>query len=299
MTAMEQTNRPPPRLVSVVMPTYNGAATIDEQLTALAGQTYAGAWELIVADNGSSDDTVAVAERRRDDLPQMRIIAVSRGQGVAVASNDGAAAAQGDFVVFCHQDDVADPAWLGAHAAAAQRGDAVGGRNDYTMLNDPLVTTWRPPQSQDGLPTAMRFLPYAVGANLGVWADVLDAVGGWSEHRSYGGEDVDLCWRIQLASYRLVYAPDALMHFRFRSDITALRKQFTAFGRAEPHLFVAYRDQGAPASSLRSASRSWLWGLRHLPDLWSSEERKGIWVRTLAYRWGRLKGSIESRTVYL
>lgn len=304
MSALDGVPREPdaprrPEQVSVVMPTYNGAATIDAQLGALTAQTYGGTWEVVVADNGSRDGTVDIVTRWRDRLPGLRVVPVTTGQGVAYASNAGAAAAGGDLLVFCHQDDVAEPEWLDALVRAAGHHDAVGGANDYRALNDPLVTVWRPPYPDGALPVAMRFLPFAVGANVAVWRDVFEALGGWPEDSEYGGEDVELSWRIQLAGYHLGFAPDAVMHFRFRTDLSALRRQYLAFGRVEPHLYRRYRHAGVPRSSVVAALRTWAWGLARIGDLRGEPGRKGIWVRKMAYRWGRLMGSWEARVLYL
>lgn len=288
-----------PTLLSVVMPAFNGEQTIEDQLEALAAQSYEGGWELVVADNGSTDCTEEVARRWVDRIPNLRVISATDGRGVGYASNAGAREALGDFIAFCHQDDTADQHWLAAMASAASGAHAVGGVIDYSKLNDEIVKTWRPPRASDRLPVAMRFLPYAVGANLGMWRDVFEDIGGWSEQRTYGGEDIDLCWRLQLKGYRFEFAPGAVMHFRFRADLGSLWKQFVHFGRVEPHLFRAYRPHGVPRSSVKSAIKQWLWGLIHLGDLLRGPERKGVWIRKIAYRWGRLKGTFESRTIYL
>ena len=62
-------------------------------------------------------------------------------------------------------------------------------------------------------------MPYAVSANLAIWADVLRDLGGWSDEYEAGGEDTELSWRAQLAGYRLGFAPDAVAYYRYRSGI--------------------------------------------------------------------------------
>ena len=66
--------RSSPRSVSVVMPTRNVAETVGGQLAALAAQTYTGDWELVVADNGSTDDTAPVLHRWADRIPHLRVV---------------------------------------------------------------------------------------------------------------------------------------------------------------------------------------------------------------------------------
>ena len=61
-------------LVSVVMPVRDAADTIAEQLEALSRQTYAGSWELIISDNGSSDETLKIVESWASRFRQVRVV---------------------------------------------------------------------------------------------------------------------------------------------------------------------------------------------------------------------------------
>src|SRR6476660_10613740 len=84
-------HRAPPRLVSVIIPVRNGARLLGQQLAALERQGYPGRWEGVVADNGSSDGTAAVAGRWADRLT-VRTVPATRRRGINVARNSGAAA---------------------------------------------------------------------------------------------------------------------------------------------------------------------------------------------------------------
>lgn len=92
-------------LVSVVVPTWNGQRFIAETLTSILGQTHP-TLEVIVVDDGSSDDTVAVVKAVRD--PRIRLVQRRNG-GVASARNAGVAQARGGFFAFSDQDDVWHP----------------------------------------------------------------------------------------------------------------------------------------------------------------------------------------------
>src|SRR6476661_4663287 len=116
---------PSPRSISVIIPVHNGADTIAEQLAALASQTYAGDWEVILADNGSTDTTTKIAELWRSRLPRLSIIDASERAGSSFARNLGAGHAAGDFLAFCDADDIVVPDWLTSLAAAARDFDAV------------------------------------------------------------------------------------------------------------------------------------------------------------------------------
>lgn len=285
-------------LVSVVMPVLNGAATLPQQLEALAGQTFQGSWELVVADNGSTDATVEVVRQWTAKLPRVRLVDASQRLSTNHARNVGSAAAQGDLLAFCDADDVAAPGWLAALVAALGSYDLVGGRLDDEPLNDPVSRSWRSGPA-GGLPSALYFRPYATSANLGVRAEVLRALGGWNEEFVRGGTEVEFCWRAQLSGYRLGYAPDAVMAYRYRATRWAFAYQLYRYGRAEAQLFRTFRDHGVRRPSLYQACRAWAWTVVHLPDLLRSRTHQGRWLRTAAFRVGRLDGSIRFRTLCL
>jgi glycosyltransferase involved in cell wall biosynthesis len=285
--------------VSVVMPVLNGAATLSQQLEALAGQTYLGRWELVIADNGSTDETPQIVREWTGRLPCLRLVDASDRMSTNHARNVGADAARGDLLAFCDADDVAISGWLAAMVAALGSYDLVGGRLDDEALNDPVSRAWRAKPDAGGLPSALSFRPYATSANLGVRAEVLRALGGWNENFVRGGTEVEFCWRAQLAGYRLGYAPDAVMQYRYRATRWAFTYQLYRYGRAEAQLFRTFRDRGAPRPSVYRACRAWAWTLVHLPYLLRSRIHQGRWLRTAAFRVGRLDGSVRFRTLCL
>jgi GT2 family glycosyltransferase len=289
----------PKPVVSVVIPVLNGAATIAQQLQALAGQTYRHRWEVIVADNGSTDGTIEVVRSWTDRLPGLRLVDASGRESTNHARNLGVAAAEGALLAFCDADDVAAPDWLAALVAGLEHHDLVGGRLDDVALNSSAVRARRRKRGTGGLPRPMGFLPHAVSANLAVRAPVLRALGGWNEDFARGGTEVELCWRAQLAGYRLGYAPDAVMHYRYRTTRRALAYQLYRYGRGEVQLYVAFRDRGVRRPSLVKAGVIWGWALVHVPDLLRSPAHQGRWLRTAAFRVGRLHGSIRFRTLCL
>jgi len=282
----------------VIVPVLNGETHVGAQLGALASQTYEGDLEVVVVDNGCTDRTVEVARSWEDRLPSLTIADARRRRGLNHARNAGTAAARGDFLVFCDADDVAAPGWLDAMAAAAPHADVVGGRNEWETLNDPVAIAWRPSRPMTSLMRDHGFLPYAAGGNLGVWRQVAQGV-RWDEKFSFGGSDQVFAWRVQLAGYRLAYAPDALMRLRFRHSLRAVARQFYGYGRAGASVHRAFREAGIPPADNRAALEHWRQLVRELPDVWGSPERRGNWVRRLAFRSGRLVGSIRARTLVL
>src|SRR5216683_443867 len=256
-----------PGLVSVVLPARNAASVIAGQLEGLSRQEYPGAWEVVIADNASTDDTAGVAAGWVSRLPRLRVVSAAARQGINHARNVGARAARGDFIVFCDADDVATPGWLHAMADAARGADIVGGHTDYAALNTPRARSWRPSVRKDRLPDVFGFLPYAVGASLGVRTAVFQALGGFNEEYARGGDDVEFCWRAQLASYTLGHAPDAVMLYRLRDRLWPLARQGYGYGRSDAHLYRDFRAAGLPPLRAGAGFRSWGRLIRRLPEL--------------------------------
>jgi GT2 family glycosyltransferase len=89
---------PPPSHISVVIPVYNGARTLSRVLDALA-QANPAPYEIIVVDDGSGDDSAALAEQAG-----CRVVRLEKNVGAAAAKNCGAAMAQGDILFFTDAD---------------------------------------------------------------------------------------------------------------------------------------------------------------------------------------------------
>lgn len=287
-----------PELISVVMPVLNGERHIADQLAALRGQTYNGSWELVVVDNGCTDRTLEIVRDFAPSLPSLTIADARSRRGLNHARNVGAATARGDFVVFCDADDVASAGWLAGMARAAEGADLVGGRLEWETLNDPVVRAWRPQAPMDDLIADHGFLRYAPGGNMGVWAAVAREM-GWDERFTFGSSDHGFAWRAQLSGYRLAFAPDALMHQRFRRTLGGLARQQFRYGRSGPLLVRAYREFGMPDPDNRAALREWRQLFVSVADLWQSRERRGRWIRVAAFRLGRLAGSVRARVLCL
>jgi glycosyltransferase involved in cell wall biosynthesis len=286
---------PAPQRISVIIPVRNGSDTIAEQLEALAGQTYDGAWEVVIADNGSTDETRAIAERWAHRLPKLSIVDASERSGSSFARNLGTVNATGDFLAFCDADDVVVPDWLASLAAAARDFDAVTGRQDGSEINPEVVQSWRPPRVE-GLPRS-GFLPYAPSCNLGVWATVFAATGGFDEEYPQS-HDVEWSWRAQLASFTLGFAPGAVVHYRYRASPRGVARQAFVSGLDSARLYRDYRARGLKRPRLTRTLRTWAWIVVRVPYLWSPA-RRGIWIRRAGESAGRLAGSVRFRVLFL
>jgi glycosyltransferase involved in cell wall biosynthesis len=152
--------------LSVIVPSFNAADTISGQLEALANQQWNQPWEVIVADNGSGDETVAIrkasslrliAQNYSKKILLFRVIDASDKKGGAHARNLGASVAKGEALAFCDADDEVAPGWVAAMGEALSKYDFVAGRNQHWKLNEPwLVKSYRV-ENGDGIAGAPQF----------------------------------------------------------------------------------------------------------------------------------------------
>ena len=106
--------------LSVVIPTYNRLPILQKCLRALEQQRWAepiSGYEVVLVDDGSTDDTVAWVQQHTQEIPHVRLICQQHG-GPAEGRNRGVAAARGDVIVFIDSDLVVTEGFLQAHADA-------------------------------------------------------------------------------------------------------------------------------------------------------------------------------------
>jgi glycosyltransferase involved in cell wall biosynthesis len=280
-----------PEMVTVVVPMLDAEVVIGDQLRALAAQEYGRAWEVVVADNGSTDDSVAHVRSWQPRLPGLRIVDASDTRGASHARNAGAAAALGDFILFVDADDVVAPGWLSAMAHAAARHDFVCGRQEPFVVRRGcrrVVGGRRGIQPGDG------FLPWAFGGSLGIKKEIFTRVGGFREDAHFG-EDVDFCWRVQLAGTPLQEVEQAVVGYREPLSLLALARQQFIWGMRRPSLD---RDFARRGTTLRRAAREFAWVLTRAPYLALSERRRRLWIAMTAGTTGRLWGAWKCRGLH-
>jgi glycosyltransferase involved in cell wall biosynthesis len=214
--------------VSVVIPTWNRIDTLPEVLAGLAGQQRAPAFEVIVVDDGSTDDTPRwLAARPADDLPLRSLRQANRGP--AAARNAGVAVARGRWVAFLGDDTVPSPGWLGRlYDALERRGDAdtaVIGRIEWhsRMRLTPFLRHINENGAQFGF--ALIEDPNDVPFNFFYTSNLclprrLLVEEPFDETFPYPAwEDIETAYRLKAKGMRLTYEPGALVRHHHPTDL--------------------------------------------------------------------------------
>lgn len=273
-----------------MVPVRDGLPWLEDQLAALAGQRLPVGWEVVIADNGSTDGSVAVARRWAELHPEMRVVDASAVAGPAAARNAGVAAATSALLAFCDADDLVRPGWLAACVRALQEVDVAAGTFDVWTLDGRAAAEPTPAATRQ-----LGFLPAGITANLAVRRSAFEAVGGFDEALRVG-EDVDLCWRLQLAGYRFGVATDAVVARRPRAGVRQALAAGYAYGRSGVTLYRRYRHCGA-RPDVRGAARSWAALAAAVPSLVRPAERRS-WAAAVGMRAGRIAGSVRHRVLF-
>ena len=228
--------------VSVVIACYNGEDTLGVQLDALARQIDPPAFEVVLADNGSTDGSADLARSYSDRL-DLRVVDASDVKGPAHARNIGVGAARARYIAFCDADDEVADDWVRQAHTALDSGDHefIAGRVDIEKLNSAATRRSRQMVQQEGLQESGVGvgLKHAGAGNMAFHREAFEQVGGFDEALRCL-QDSDLCWRMQLAGTRLDYVRELVIYTRLRSTVRDMCRQAYLYGRSFAQLEGRY-----------------------------------------------------------
>ncbi|HRC87256.1 MAG TPA: glycosyltransferase, partial [Thermoanaerobaculia bacterium] len=223
------------------------------------------------------------------------VVDASGHSGPGGSRNAGALAATGDALAFCDADDEVAPGWLAAMARALAEHELVAARYEMRKLNPPWLVTARGEHQHEGLNpyTYPPYLPHAGGGGLGVRRSLHLQSGGFDETLP-ALEDTDYCWRLQRAGVELSFVSEAVVHVRYRQDLSDLFRQTYRFGLYNVLIYRRYRPLGMPRLPWWLGLAKWGRLVLGVPSiLWPG--RRAAWLHQLAWRSGRLVGSLRYR----
>jgi GT2 family glycosyltransferase len=233
--------------VSVIVCTYNGAETLEGCLRALQKQNYPD-YEIIVVDDGSTDETRKVLSRFKD----LRV-RHQDNQGLGVARNEGIRMAENDYVAFTDADCMPDADWLSflVRAIREEGVGAAGGPNISPPARDWVqATVAAAPGSPSHVLLSDSRAEHVPGCNMIFEKDALAAIGGFDPVYRKAGDDVDVCWKLLDLGYEIAFAPSAVVWHHRRFTTGAYDSQQSGYGEAEALLRFRHpaRFDGAGAA---------------------------------------------------
>ena len=208
-----------PPLISVIMACYNSASYIEEAISSVLRQTCANT-EVIVVDDGSTDNSPDIVRRLASDHPQQVHLKHQDHSGPYPARNLGLDEARGEFVAFLDADDWWREDCLEKlmHALQDSQADVAycGWQNvgDHKLSSEPYI----PPAYEEDDPVAafLTGCPWPIHAAL-IRRPVLEAVNGFSE-RLFSSMDYDLWLRTLAHTDNIIRVPKVLAYYRWHGD---------------------------------------------------------------------------------
>jgi GT2 family glycosyltransferase len=219
--------------LSIILVNWNGAALVEQCVATIAASGTRCTYEILIADNASTDDSAERLRALASTHPQVRLIFNAENRGFGAGNNSALPACTGRYVLFLNTDTlVLEPldALVAAADALGERCGAVGGRvlNADQTLQFTCRGPYTVPVMVAGLTLAFagmrtpgvkrqefagwdhatpRDVAMLSACYLLVPRAVLDRIGGFDEHLFHFFEDTDLCYRIRAAGYLVRYAP--------------------------------------------------------------------------------------------
>jgi glycosyltransferase involved in cell wall biosynthesis len=205
--------------VSVITPAWNAGAYIGDTLASVLAQTFTD-WELLIVDDGSTDDTVAIVERAVDADPRIRLLHQSHG-GPSSARSLAMSRARGQFFAFLDSDDIWSPGFLEAQLAVfashpqtalvTGNGCFLGGPFDGRPVGPPGEASYELPITQIVEDERSVFIMTVFRR------EVFDTIGGFDQSQ-WTSEDYDFWLRAALAGFVFRKNPRPLGRYRVRGD---------------------------------------------------------------------------------
>lgn len=221
---VDLTNNP---LVSVIIPNYNGVNFLEPCLKSVLDADYPNL-EVIFIDNASSDASLELVRQKFSSDSRLKIIVNEIGLGPAKARNIGLRNSRGEYIAFIDNDTEVDKDWLRELVLVFEADKTIGAAQAKLLLSD------RETIDSCGHFLSIAGFPYEIGAGekdsgqydkqrdifgaksaaMFIRADVLKKTGWFDEDYFMHSEETDLCWRVWLNDYRVVYVPQAVVYHK-------------------------------------------------------------------------------------
>ena len=229
-------------MTTVVIATRNRAHSLRLTLDSLRRMIPPdGAWEIVVVDNASTDDTRATIAEFESAMPGIVRYAREERRGKSFAVNAGIGEGRGEWLLFTDDDVIVDPGWCRALTSAMQRGECIGAGGRIVAEWTAPLPAWLEPHGPNRLmnvvafdvgeaPGELRTAPF--GPNMAFRRTAFERHGlfrtdlGPGAGRYLPGQDTEFGRRLLAAGERLAWVPDAIVRHALQPE--KMRKRYVA-----------------------------------------------------------------------
>jgi len=251
--------------ISIIIPVRNFERTLDKTFQYLMNVEYPrDRMEIVIADGGSTDGTVALVKKYQQKYPFIKLIEIPDCPSPAYARNKALDNVKGEFIFFTDGDCAPCKDWIYEMLRHFQRDEKIGivGGEIYTLRveKENLVEIWCEhfrfnmvsprygfigegyfPLLYDRYPTqiAGHRAYFFVTANVAYRKKAIDETNArfWTNPT---GEDIDFCYQVQRGGWKLYFAPKAKVEHMHRANLQQLLKVWISYGAAHPPLLAKY-----------------------------------------------------------
>jgi glycosyltransferase involved in cell wall biosynthesis len=208
-------------MVSVIVCTHNRAHRLEQTLNSLQQMMVLVdlAWELIIVDNNSSDNTKEVIDSFINKSSLHVKYVVERDQGISHARNMGIQEASGHIIAFTDDDCIVDRYWITSISKEFHKDESIAGIGGRVLLYDKMdrPVSIRVHEERTILSSADRILKLMIGCNMAFARPVFDEIGIFDTDFGVGSrfassEDLDFLYRVYKKGLKIVYSPDILVY---------------------------------------------------------------------------------------
>ena len=238
-------------LVSVVVLNWNGREVVERCLRSLQGQTYQ-PLEIIVVDNASTDDSADLVRKR---FSNVKMIVNERNLGFGGGNNVGIRASQGRYIMMLNNDTRLDPACIEELKRSLEKDQRYGACASKILLEyeDNLIDAAGIVVCPDGLSIGRGRLEkgdqydeetevfFASDCACLYRREMLEDIGLYDEDFFAYADETDMGWRAQLASWKCIYNPEAVV-YHFHSASSGAYSPFKAFLVERNRIWVAIKN---------------------------------------------------------
>ncbi|MDD4570880.1 MAG: mycofactocin biosynthesis glycosyltransferase MftF [Clostridia bacterium] len=286
--------------VSVIIPVKNRPEDLKDCLNSFNKLDWPkDALEIIVVDDGSTDETPQIAE----NLGAI-VIKKEKSEGPAAARNLGAKSASGEYLAFIDSDCTVDADWLQILIPWVES-PTIGAVGGFVASYFTASALDRYEEASSSLNMGKRLLYegntesnfYVPSCNLVVKTKVFQKVKGFNP-AMHLGEDVDFCWRMRSFGYGLLYVPEGRAWHKHRNILGQMLKRRLQYGTSEADLYGRHQEKKklfpVPLSSLvcyigctlALLSTDWWWLLLLIPGFILDINRKLKLCRLIGEKMG-------------